>query len=496
MSSAIGAVGVRAPRAPGRRARGRPAGRRRARRRGRPPRTGATSPRARRSTPGAGRGPGRWPGARIARLGSQDVAQPAISAASSGATGLPPLSSSQAWYSRRSLSRSRAWPSSATRPVSRWSSRAWNRRLATATRRRTASPPRGRLEADLVDREAEIVEPPDPGPDRVPVVGRELRLEVELVPQRACSASRTDSAASTASSKASVAALHRAEVGQPEADVLDEDVEVVGALPVRQRGMDLARLGVDEIGLDLVAVAAEQRVRERAVAPEHARPVEVDEQRRHRVEQPVAIRARAPAGSASAGAGTGSSRPGIRSSRMAASPVGRIGQADRGDRRQPRRLEPAEHVELRRGDLAAAPPSGRRSCPSSDEEPDEVARRADRQVAEVERLRRPLGERASPTAGRAAGRRPRAAEASAARPGRTRPERARPSELLAQVGRHRRVVADRLVQVAGLGTMVAGGHLDERGAERRRRRARPRPSGSGRRRARARRHRRRARGPG
>ena len=53
--------------------------------------------------------------------------------------------------------------------------------------------------------------------------------------------------------------------------------------------MDLARLGVDEIGLDRVAVAPEQRVRERAVAPVDAAAVEVDEEQRHRVQQPVAV---------------------------------------------------------------------------------------------------------------------------------------------------------------------------------------------------------------
>ena len=57
--------------------------------------------------------------------------------------------------------------------------------------------------------------------------------------------------------------------------------------------MDLARLGVDEERLDLVAVAAEERVRERAVAPVHAGPMEIDEQPRHGVEEPVAIWARA-----------------------------------------------------------------------------------------------------------------------------------------------------------------------------------------------------------
>src|SRR5206468_1257912 len=76
---------------------------------------------------------------------------------------------------------------------------------------------------------------------------------------------------------------------------------------------------------------------------------------------------------------------------------------------------------------------------------------------------RPAG---APTEGRAAARRSRAAEASAARPDLARPDLARPSELLAQVGCHRRVVAERLVQMSGLGTMMPGGHLDERGAQR------------------------------
>ena len=62
--------------------------------------------------------------------------------------------------------------------------------------------------------------------------------------------------------------------------------------------MDLARLGVDEVRLDLVAVATEQRVGKRAVAPVDARAVEVDQERRHRIEQAVAVRPRDRAGSA------------------------------------------------------------------------------------------------------------------------------------------------------------------------------------------------------
>ncbi len=52
--------------------------------------------------------------------------------------------------------------------------------------------------------------------------------------------------------------------------------------------MELARLGVDEVGGERARVAAEERVRERAVAPEEAAEVEADEELRARVEQPPA----------------------------------------------------------------------------------------------------------------------------------------------------------------------------------------------------------------
>ena len=52
--------------------------------------------------------------------------------------------------------------------------------------------------------------------------------------------------------------------------------------------MQLAGLGVDEIGGERARVAAEERVRERAVAPEEAAEVEADEELRARVEQPPA----------------------------------------------------------------------------------------------------------------------------------------------------------------------------------------------------------------
>ena len=52
--------------------------------------------------------------------------------------------------------------------------------------------------------------------------------------------------------------------------------------------MQLAGLGIDEIGRERAGVAAEERVRERAVAPEEAREMDPDEQLGERVEQAVA----------------------------------------------------------------------------------------------------------------------------------------------------------------------------------------------------------------
>ena len=52
--------------------------------------------------------------------------------------------------------------------------------------------------------------------------------------------------------------------------------------------MQLARLGVDEVRGERARVAPEERVRERAVAPEEAAEVQPDEQLGARVEEPPA----------------------------------------------------------------------------------------------------------------------------------------------------------------------------------------------------------------
>ena len=93
----------------------------RARRPTRRARTGSTSPRARRSTPGAGRDRARWPGR--ARPGSARRTSSSQRSAACSSVRRAPSDASQAPYSRRSLRSSLAWPSSATIPVRRCSSR-------------------------------------------------------------------------------------------------------------------------------------------------------------------------------------------------------------------------------------------------------------------------------------------------------------------------------------------------------------------------------------
>ena len=159
--------------APGRRSPGTTRAPSRARRRARPAPRAATCARGRRSRPGRGRGRARPPRRSRATVGSKTSSRQRA-APSARSTGRFSNHSSQARYSRRSFIRIRAWPSRARIPVSRSSSRMWNRRVVTATRRRRRAGPVARLELDLVDREAEVVEPADPGLDGEPVVGAEL----------------------------------------------------------------------------------------------------------------------------------------------------------------------------------------------------------------------------------------------------------------------------------------------------------------------------------
>ncbi len=68
-------------------------------------------------------------------------------------------------------------------------------------------------------------------------------------------------------------------------EVLERDVEVVPALAVGQPGLELAGLDVHDIGGQRTCIASEERVVERAVAPEEAGQVQPDEEARQRVEE-------------------------------------------------------------------------------------------------------------------------------------------------------------------------------------------------------------------
>jgi hypothetical protein len=72
-------------------------------------------------------------------------------------------------------------------------------------------------------------------------------------------------------------------------DVLDEDVEVVPALPWAELGVHLRGLRVHQPGLQQLPVAGEQGVGQRAVAPEDPVPVQVDQEADHGVEQPGTV---------------------------------------------------------------------------------------------------------------------------------------------------------------------------------------------------------------
>ncbi len=117
------------------------------------------------------------------------------------------------------------------------------------------------LELDLADGEAEVVEAAHVDLDGEAVSGLDLDLAEQLLPEQRVAGpdrlGRLDLLVHRLRPP-----LEGGQVGQPEGDVLDQHVEVVGALPVGQDGMDLARLRVHEIRGVGVAVAPEERVGE------------------------------------------------------------------------------------------------------------------------------------------------------------------------------------------------------------------------------------------
>src|SRR4029450_7522195 len=166
------------------------------------------------------------------------------------------------WWARRSLRSTVAWPSPTSRPVRRRSSWAWKRRVGTATLRRRgvagapvglafaaleagqapqllgveaavghrhlepqgAAVGGGRLQGQLVDGEAELVEPSDPGLDLIALVAAEGLGVGELVPQGPVAGGDALGRGQVlVDPLAALAQLH-GDVDQVPGDVLDQDV--------------------------------------------------------------------------------------------------------------------------------------------------------------------------------------------------------------------------------------------------------------------------------
>jgi hypothetical protein len=145
---------------------------------------------------------------------------------------------------------------------------------------------RGADQLELVGVEPEVVEPAQALGDPMPLLGRPQRLlPGQLLPQRLVAVlyllaglQRVDVVRQQ---------LARLQVHQLAADPLDRELDVPVPLPVGQHRMLLAGLRVDQVRPERARVVPEQRVRQRAVAPEEPGQVQPHQQLDQRVEQPV-----------------------------------------------------------------------------------------------------------------------------------------------------------------------------------------------------------------
>ena len=140
------------------------------------------------------------------------------------------------------------------------------------------------LELDLLDVEAELVQTAQTLLDPVPLLRAEHLLAGELGPERLVGAAQRRRQLDRVERIRELADLGL-DVEQLAHQVLLGDQQVVLALAGGQLVVQLAGLGVDEVGGQRAGVAAEEGVRERAVAPEEAGEVEAHEQLRQPVEQ-------------------------------------------------------------------------------------------------------------------------------------------------------------------------------------------------------------------
>jgi hypothetical protein len=142
-------------------------------------------------------------------------------------------------------------------------------------------------ELDLAHVEAELVQPPQARVEGVGVAETQLLLRRQLAPEP--SVALGDLGGERGGVPGVFPSLLRFHVEELAEDVLLGDLEVVLALAVRQPRLQLARLRVDEIRGQLPCIAAEEGIRERAVAPEEAGQVQPDEQLSEGVEEALEL---------------------------------------------------------------------------------------------------------------------------------------------------------------------------------------------------------------
>ena len=141
------------------------------------------------------------------------------------------------------------------------------------------------LDRELLDVEAEVVEAVDALVD-APALGRSRTISEPVSSVHRLRYASTMPLEMLHRVELVGDAAARLEVEQLAGDVDAGDLEVVLALAVREAALvELAGLGVDEVGGERAGVAAEERVRERHVAPEEADDVQPHEQHRERVDE-------------------------------------------------------------------------------------------------------------------------------------------------------------------------------------------------------------------
>ena len=138
-------------------------------------------------------------------------------------------------------------------------------------------------DVELVDVEAEVVEPLDALLHPPHLRGRELLLGRQLLPQRLVAGlEHLDDLVRLDLVAQRLAGLQVEQLGE---DVLGRDREVVLPHRRRQAGPQLAGLRVDEVRREAAGAAPEQHVGQRHVSPEEVREVQPHEQHHHRVDQ-------------------------------------------------------------------------------------------------------------------------------------------------------------------------------------------------------------------